>query len=93
MDSSQGRLGDIVAATTDQRIDKEAAFVAKVRSAIQKQLPRQRLAEMADDHQELAQGYLDAAQSVEGRQRMTLMWLGGHHAFQATLYAEAARAA
>lgn len=77
--------------TVDQRIEREIEFIASVAIDI-RDVPRQRLAELADESEEVASGYLSAAQAVDGRERLTFLWLGGHHAVKARVYAEAARA-
>lgn len=78
--------------TVDQRIEREIEFIAQVSIDV-RDLPRQRLAELADHHAELANGCVDAAHGLDGRERLTILWLGGHHAVRARVYGEAARAA
>jgi len=78
--------------TVDQRIEREIEFIASVAIDI-RDLPRRRLAELADESAEVATGYLSAAQLVDGSHRLTFLWMGGHHAMRAQVYAEAARAA
>ncbi|MEJ2816397.1 hypothetical protein [Caulobacter sp. CCG-8] len=78
--------------TVDQRIEREIEFLARMQIDV-RDLPRQRLAELADESEEAASGYLSAAQAVNGRERLTFLWLSGHHAVKARVYAEAARAA
>lgn len=77
--------------TPEQRIEREVEFLAQMQIDV-RDLPRQRLAELADESEEAASGYLSAAQAVDGRERLTFLWLGGHHAVKARVYAEAARA-
>ncbi|WP_426032862.1 hypothetical protein [Caulobacter sp. DWP3-1-3b2] len=77
--------------SVEQRIEREIEFIAGV-SVDVRDLPRQRLAELADENEGVASGYLSAAQLVDGSQRLTFLWMGGHHAMRAQVYAEAARA-
>jgi len=78
--------------TAEQRIEREIEFIASMAVDV-RDLPRQRLAELADHYTELANGCADAAHGLDERERLTILWMGGHHAVRARVYAEAARAA
>lgn len=78
--------------SADQRIEREVEFIASLAIDV-RDLPRQRLAELADHYTELANGCADAAHGLDERERLTILWLGGHHAVRARVYGEASRAA
>jgi hypothetical protein len=92
MSAAQSSASLVEPLSADQRIEREIEFLASVAIDV-RDLPAQRLAELADHHAELANGCVDAAHGLDGRERLTILWLGGHHAVRARVYGEAARAA
>lgn len=74
--------------TVEQRIEREVEFLAGIYTNV-RDLPAQRLAELADHHREAANGYLDAALTVDGAARLTFLRVSGQHATKAQIYGAA----
>ena len=75
----------------DEHVWREAEFLTSLREGAVT-LPKDRLAELAVQCAETAGRYAEAAAQDLGGGRLTWMWLGGHEALRARVYAEAARA-
>ncbi|PLR28125.1 hypothetical protein SGCZBJ_03715 [Caulobacter zeae] len=94
--ASQDRVQDWIARgarpNSRERLEREAEFLLEVQADI-RTLPRQRLAELADEQTELAAGYRDSAVACSGGDLLNILQLAGRSAFKARVYAEAARAA
>lgn len=76
----------------DEHVWREADFLVSPREGAMT-LPKERLAQLAAASAESAGRYAEAAAQDLGGGRLTWMWLGGHEALRARVYAEAARAA
>lgn len=74
--------------TAEQRIERELDNLAGISTNV-RHLPAQRLAELADHHREAANGYLDAALTVDGAARLTFLRVSGQHATKAQIYGAA----
>lgn len=75
-----------------ERLEREAKFLLEMQADI-RTLPKQRLAELADEQTELAAGYRDSAATCSGGDLLNMLLLAGRSAFKARVYADAARAA
>lgn len=72
-------------AAVDQRIDREALFLAKLLTEA-RSLPAERLLEMAEESANAAAKYADEAQKAEGRSRLALLWLSGRNSLCSLVY-------